>query len=250
MDQEHFIKEKKSIFVNRMETVIDVDFIETAKHFHIQSIYYPILDLLRRLYHIGKPDLILQSMAMGFAVKSTKNLFNKIESITVPDKFITLLTSDLKEKEKNRLLKDCSISSDLLSAIFFKATKLGYKYTYLKHEGAPTQYAKGDLPYLTYIKENGDIEKIGDTNLTEGQLRDLITSSNFLIARIFDNGEHWHCFLQTRKGILGKESGMRGSIPHIHYISDKHGLTKDEFINNYIKKGIYPTIKNHIVITE
>lgn len=250
MTQHIYRKGSKAIYVNEMENVEGANYIDTVRHFHIQSMYPPILDYLRRKFFIKKPDLLLQSLAMSYAVESTKKKFQEIANITIPESFVKIFTADLKEKEKNRLLRDSSISLDVLSAIFFMATKLGYKFTYYKYEGEPKAYNKGDLPYLIHMKDNGEIEKVGDTNLTDNQLKDLIESSNYLIARIFDNGTYWHCFLQTKRGLTGKEPGRNGTHKHIHYISDKFGLSKEELINDYLKKGRYPTIKNHIKITD
>lgn len=85
----------------------------------------------------------------------------------------------------------------------------------------------------------------GETTLTEGQMRTIINQADVLIVRIFDNGSHWHCFLQTYKGLKGMESGVQGSRPHLHYLSDSFGISKADLVK-MIKIGRYPNTPVHI----
>ena len=52
--------------------------------------------------------------------------------------------------------------------------------------------------------DENTIEDYGETSLTDGQMKGIITISQFVLARILNNEEHWHCFYQTRRG------GVRG----------------------------------------
>ena len=92
------------------------------------------------------------------------------------------------------------------------------------------------------------MEIYGTTSLTDGQLKDYVRSSKFILARILDKGEHWHCFYQTKSGIQGKESGNLGSQPHIHYISDAFGVSREDFIKA-LKGGKVPSSEVHIPLS-
>ena len=53
---------------------------------------------------------------------------------------------------------------------------------------------------------------------------------------MISKGSHWHAFIRTYQGLKGNEPGIQGSVPHIHYYSDKNGN--------------YPTAKVHIPLVE
>ena len=52
----------------------------------------------------------------------------------------------------------------------------------------------------------------------------------------------------TFKGLAGEESGLMGSKPHYHYLSDKSGIVWDDLVKR-IKDCDMPSSNNHIVIT-
>ena len=97
------------------------------------------------------------------------------------------------------------------------------------------------------MRDDGDLDTYGTTSLSEGQLRDLVIRSKFIVGRILDNGKNWHCFYQTKSGVQGKESGNLGSQPHIHYISDSFGISREDFAKA-LKGGHVPTSEVHILL--
>lgn len=66
---------------------------------------------------------------------------------------------------------------------------------------------------------------------------------------MLDNGTQWHAFIRTFTGLKGKEHGAQGSIPHIHYYSNKNGTSRDVFVN-MIKNGNHPSAKVHLPLIE
>lgn len=80
-------------------------------------------------------------------------------------------------------------------------------------------------------------------------MKEIITFSQFVLARILNNGKHWHCFYQTRRGLLGNEPGEYGSKSHIHYISDSFSISLKDVIKGF-KAGICPHSKVHITLDE
>lgn len=105
------------------------------------------------------------------------------------------------------------------------------------------------MPSFIHLCDENTIEHYGETSLTDGQMKEIITISQFVLARILNNGEHWHCFYQTRRGLLGNEPGKYGSKSHIHYISDSFGLSLEDVIKGF-KAGICPHSKVHIILEE
>lgn len=87
------------------------------------------------------------------------------------------------------------------------------------------------------LNKKEQIRLLKGVQLTEPQLSSLF---NFA-----ENGIHWHCFLQTYKGLKGMESGVQGSRPHLHYLSDSFGISKDDLVK-MIKMGKYPNTPVHI----
>lgn len=132
-----------------------------------------------------------------------------------------------------------------LVAVFDFAEKCGYKFSHYTWRGEPKSSKDEKLPSFMHLKDDGSVEYIGDTTLTEGQMRTIIEQADVLIVRIFDNGIHWHCFLQTFKGLKGNEPGVQGSKPHIHYISDSFGIAKGDLLQ-MVKMGKYPSTPIYI----
>ncbi|RYD53439.1 MAG: hypothetical protein EOP52_04715 [Sphingobacteriales bacterium] len=80
------------------------------------------------------------------------------------------------------------------------------------------------MPLLVEARGNY-INKVGDTDLTDGQLRQAIDHRKVIVAKFFDNGDQWHCLFFTYESLGGKESWNDGQ-PHYHYIYDKFGLSR------------------------
>ena len=68
-------------------------------------------------------------------------------------------------------------------------------------------------------------------------------------AFILDKGCNWFCLCQRKKGILGKESGQRGSVPHMHFISNSFGRERADLVDE-IRNGHCPDSSIHIEITD
>ena len=97
------------------------------------------------------------------------------------------------------------------------------------------------------MKEDGSVDTIGPTEMTDGEMRALLEQRKVVQARVYHKGEHWHCFYFTYKGLAGEESGAMGVKPHYHYLSDKYGLTR-QTLENRIKSCDMPSSNVHIVI--
>ena len=240
-------KGSTSIIGNIMEDIEDADPKETLKNFHMRS----ITPVMVRIFEtkLGRLPFELFSAIREKANDMTETLLTETENEPFPSQITDLLEKDLKKKEQITILKGVSITTKQLGAIFLQAGKRGYKFSCYRFKGKPKQYSEKDLPSFIRLLDDGSVDVWGKTTLTEGQLRDLIQSSEFLVARILDNGKHWHCFLQNSKSIQGKEPGKFGSQPHIHYFSDSFGVTKEDFVK-CLKTGHYPPTPVHVLLKD
>lgn len=233
----------KEIIASQMEDVENVSYRETMVKFHASSIAPAIKVMLEKDKNFNLPcnDEIINQVALMFAKKS----YNELSKESVDSKLKNIFQKELNKKEQIRLLKGVQLTEPQLSSLFNFAEESGYKFSHYKWQGDPKSIKEEKLPSFMHLKDDGSVEYVGDTTLTEGQMRTIINQADVLIARIFDNGIHWHCFLQTYKGLKGMESGVQGSRPHLHYLSDSFGISKDDLVK-MIKMGKYPNTPVHI----
>ena len=226
-----------------MEDVENVSYRETMVKFHASSIAPAIKVMLEKDKNFNFPcnDEILNQVALMFAKKS----YNELSKESVDSKLKNIFQKELNKKEQIRLLKGVQLTEPQLSSLFNFAEECGYRFSHYKWQGNPQSVKDEKLPSFMHMKDGGSIEYIGETTLTEGQMRTIINQADELIVRIFDNGSHWHCFLQTYKGLKGMESGVQGSRPHLHYLSDSFGISKADLVK-MIKIGRYPNTPVHI----
>lgn len=92
------------------------------------------------------------------------------------------------------------------------------------------------MPKLVEIKDD-KVSKVGNTTLTDGQLKQAVDHRKVVVAKFIDKEDEWHCIFLTYDSIRGKES-WKGGQPHYHYISDKFGIPRAEVLNQ-LKSRIY-----------
>ena len=233
----------KEIIANQMEDVENVSYRETMVKFHASSIAPAIKVMLEKDKNFNLPcnDEIINQVALMFAKQS----YNELSKESVDGKLKNIFQKELNKKEQIRLLKGVQLTEPQLSSLFNFAEECGYRFSHYKWQGNPKSVKEEKLPSFMHLKDDGSVEYIGDTTLAEGQMRTIINQADVLIVRIFNNGIHWHCFLQTYKGLKGMESGVQGSRPHLHYLSDSFGISKADLVK-MIKIGRYPNTPVHI----
>jgi len=238
--------ETEYVIANVMEDVENVDAREYLTQFHAKSIYPVIKELILKddsVDEINKePEVIAHT-----AILLAKENIEKSAALAFPDVIKDILLNEYSKKEQINLFKGISITSEQLGAIFIFANDNGYKFSNYRFSGTPKKYIGSDLPSFIYLKDGGLVEHYGETLLTDGQMKEIVNTSQFVLARILNNGKHWHCFYQTRRGILGEEPGEYGSKSHIHYISDSFGVTLEDVIKGF-KCGVCPHSKVHIIL--
>lgn len=233
----------KEFFANEMDEVENVSYRDTMIKFHASSTAPVLKAYLDRDKKCRLPynDDIVYRAASIIAEKTYENL----TKCSFDSCFESLFKKELSKKEQIRLLKGAKLTETQLFSLFNFADECGYKFSHYKWRGNPKSVKEEKLPSFMHMKDDGSIEYIGETTLTEGQMRTIINQADVLIVSIFDNGSHWHCFLQTYKGLKGMESGVQGSRPHLHYLSDSFGISKADLVK-MIKIGRYPNTPVHI----
>lgn len=233
----------KELIANQMEEVENVSFKETMIKFHASSVA-PVLKA-----YLGKDkkcrlpyndDIVYRAASI-----IAENTYENFTKCSFDSCFKSLFKKELSKKEQIRLLKGVQLTETQLFSLFNFAEECGYKFSHYKWRGDPKSVKDETLPSFMHLKDDGSIEYMGETTLTEGQMRTIIEQANVLIVSIFDNGTHWLCFLQTYKGLKGQEPGEQGSRPHIHYLSDSFGISKDD-LTKMIRMGRYPNTPVHI----
>ena len=233
----------KELFANEMDEVENVSYRDTMIKFHASStapVLKAYLDKDKKCRLPYNDDIVYRAASI-IAEKTYVN-FTKCSFDSC---FESLFKKELSKKEQIRLLKGAQLTENQLFSLFNFAEECGYKFSHYKWRGNPKSVKEEKLPSFMHMKDDGSIEYIGETTLTEGQMRTIINQADVLIVRIFDNGSHWHCFLQTYKGLKGMESGVQGSRPHLHYLSDSFGISKADLVK-MIKIGRYPNTPVHI----
>lgn len=216
--------------------------IDLYRKMHIQSSVGILTDMLGMS---GLPinDSLVGKIIFKKAIQSWNKLHQEIRSTGFPSQFEELLSCQKKRKQI-RLLKGQSWNVLDQLAFYFKAFE---QYNFTLSQYKSEQYVKGinpeDLPRLLSVEDN-EVKKIGETLLSDGQLRHAVNFRKAVVAKVLDNGDNWHCFYVTYKSIGGKESWKEGQ-PHYHYISSKFGITRDKLVKK-LKSGKYPSSPVHI----
>lgn len=246
--REFYLKDKKQNFAIRgVMPHNDVnwppfDFFRYGNALNFSNIFK---DSLRGNSSIEIPDKMIKTFVLG---KVDDLISDILDKTTHNDNLWKLLSIDeLSYKEQNALLKNQVLSPSDLLWLNKDAQDLGYLLDIFHEEKYPAKFQEKQTPICFQEKENGEIETIGNTNMTDGEMRALLEQRKVVQARIYHRNERWHCFYFTFKGLAGLESGLMGAKPHYHYLSDKSGIMREE-LNKRIADCDMPSSKVHIII--
>lgn len=178
------------------------------------------------------------------AEETLDGFFEQFEKTPVHKNFISLLTTERK-KDQLILLKGLSLNPDELMSLIFKSyNEFGFLYSKYRFDILPKGLEGKKLPKMFHIQDNGEIVKVGETNLSDGELKNVIEHRKVIIAHFFEKEALWHCFFLTFNSIAGKENWKNGQ-PHFHYISNFFGVPKEDFIES-MRTGNYKSTSIHI----
>ncbi len=234
--------------MNGFTRVYHSDFVENVNPIE----YYKTLELqmsiqsIKDILYIKNP-LLASTLDDEFLERMAKKYipayYEEAENITLHKNYIMLLSKS-KKNDQVRLLKGMSLNSMELIALIFKSYEYGYTYSKYLYEKLPNTLAEKIKPIIARKNENNNIIKVGNTNLNEGELKNLINQRNAIVSHFFEKNGLWHCFFVTYNSLRGKEN-WNGGQPHFHYISSSFGITKDDFVKS-MTKGNYLSTSVHI----
>ena len=225
-----------------MDKVEKVNPIEYYKTYEIEKRATTLRDLL----NVKNPFLTSQLNDNFFIRNAEETLvgfFEEFEKTEVHKNFIELLKTTRK-KDQVRLLKGMTLNPDELMSFIFKSySEFGFLYSKYLFENLPTGLVGKKLPKLFHLKEDGTIEKVGETELTDGELKNIIEHRKVIVSHFFELDDIWHCFFVTYNSLSGKENHKDGQ-PHFHYISSGFGVSKEDFIES-MRTGNYRATSVH-----
>lgn len=178
------------------------------------------------------------------AIESLDGFFEEFENTEVPENFLKLLETSRK-KDQVKLLKGQSLNPEQLMSLIFKSySDFGYLYSKYSFENLLGSKEGKTLPKFFHLEEDGSIEKFGETDLTDGELKNVITQRKVVVSHFFENEENWHCIFNTYNSLAGRENWKNGQA-HFHYISSAFGITKEDFVES-MRTGKYRSTPVHI----
>jgi hypothetical protein len=188
---------------------------------------------------------ILEPILRRRAIKDWTAHFEKLMAIKIPEVLIRLLNTPDK-KNQLKLIKKIKFDVCLFQAYIFNAFLYhGFLFSHYVWNHPPSGIGSNDVPAFVYKNEDRII-KVGETNLTDGQLKSVIEQRHVVNAKFLDKGDIWHCFFTTYKSLKGEENG---GIPHLHYISFAFGRSREEVVFQLQRKNYKLPRMPHILYT-
>lgn len=225
------------------DKVEKVNPVEYYKNYELEKRAIVLRDLLN-----AKDPVLTSQLDKSFFLKQAEEtlegFFEKFENTEIHENFQKLLETTRKKDQVN-LLRGLTINPNQLMSLILKSHK-DYCFTYSKYrfENLPNGLEEKKLPELIQLNEDGSIKKIGDSDLTDGELKNVIEHRKVITSHFFEKGETWHCFFTTYNSIGGKENWKNGQA-HFHYISSAFGISKADFIES-MRTGNYKATSIHI----
>lgn len=225
------------------EKVENVNPVNFYKNFELEKRAISLRDILS-LKNPYLTSLLDDDFFIRKAQETLEGFFEKFEKTEVPENLLKVLESERK-KDQIRLLKGVQFNPDQLMALIFKSyTDYGYLYSKYLFENLPEGFEDRKLPKLFHFKEDNTIVKVGETDLTDGELKHIIEHRKVIVSHFFIKDNLWHCFFLTFRSIAGKENWKNGQAHH-HYISSSFGISKEDFIES-MRTGKYKSTPVHI----
>ena len=235
---------KNGLFViHEAKNVVDVDYQDFAKRMYYE-IAFPQAILIFRNHPLTKD--FPEDFVNNFTKKKIQEDYEEWDSQQVLRPFLfQLLADDLNKKAQINILKGKYLTSQQLHAFYREAAKLGYLYSQYFFSEAPKGYDKNQIPSFAYVHEDGQVEKY-DTTLSDKGIEHIVRNQKRTFACFVSKEDKWHCIISDLSSITGRETGKKfGGISHMHYISDKFGISKENLLEN-LQKCDHPYSAYHI----
>lgn len=174
------------------------------------------------------PDLILAIMAKErWQKQSTEWLAKGIDST------IAALMNAKSFDEAERVARNHAISHDSFSgSIYCLSAREKFHYTKHTHQILPENLVKKNKPTFLYIEDKKIMAVKGNHELSDGELKKLITDRKVMCIHDFQKEDEWHLFYFTYRDIKGEH----WKTEHIHYCSSYWQKSKKEALEELSKK--------------
>lgn len=232
-----FIEVEDFEYTNPIEKVSNIVVESLSRMIKSQLMFANENNLLPDLGKLGNHDTILDWVSKKKASEAWGKRFEKIMSKKLPAGVMEILECSSK-KEQIKLLKGVSLTEDEMMLFVFHAWRdFGFTYSMYKSEHDHKSLDQNQMPCFAYKKNDAEIITVGETSLTKGQIKNAIDHRTVIISRFLDKGTIWHCFFMTYNSLIGKENYKDGK-PHLHYISNAWGLTR-EYVLEQLRSKYY-----------
>ena len=248
--QDFYIKDKNKNFAIRgMVPHNDFncppfDYFRLGHALNVANVYEDILK-------VKCPFQIPQELIRQFCLQKVDEMLKEMLESSKPNPKIheLLANNSLTKKEQEKLLHGLTLSATDLVWLNKESQEMGYLLDVYHEEKYHDKFNEKQHPAYFRKKDNGEVETVGKTDMTDGEMRAMLEQRKVVQARIYHKEPIWHCFYFTFKGLYGLECGTLGSQPHYHYLCDKSGISLDE-LTDRINKCDMPTSKVHIIINK
>ena len=178
--------------------------------------------------------------------KTLSHLIWILNTTKVPTQFYDIINHPMRKKQQEQCLKNASLSPEQLMSILVYAGSQGYSLSH--YSFSENLCSDNELNRYAFIRKDGTL----NTNIigkSDKEIKYNLEHKELINAFILDKGDLWLGFFQRKRSILGKETGRRGSVPHLHFISNAFGRKRIEFVTA-IKNGNCPDSSVHINLKE
>ena len=186
---------------------------------------------------IPGPPEITERILFKRAIEFWNEEYKRLMAVEVPKALFQLLETN-KRDDQIKALKGLTLTSDQLTSFIFKAyNDFGYTNSQYSAEFPQTGLDVSELPSVVHVTDK-EVEVVGKTNLSEGQLKQAVDHRKMTISKFLDSEDKWHCFFLTFRSLKGSETSYKDGTPHLHYMSNTWGLERNEVLKQ-LKRKVY-----------
>lgn len=196
------------------------------------NLYNRVIDLK------GRPEWADKKLINQVALKETREVIEDMLRHSLPDFRLQQLLAHTEWKKAQQVQLWKGIVLRPIDFLWFNwlAQQMGYLLDVYHVETIPSVYEKKKSPMVFREEDKGEVEKIGETNMSDGEMKAILRQRRVQTVRVYHKDDVWHCLYGTYKGINGEESGP----PHFHYISNRFGFSREE-LNMLIQANDMPS---------
>jgi hypothetical protein len=234
----------RAFFHDNIEKVNPIEYYTNFMIFKSIIMERDLLDSTDPILSKTVPDSFLRKRAE----ERSSELIDLLRSDKVDENVLKIFET-FRKKDQVNLWKNQSINPDQLFDLTFKSyEKYGYLYSNYRFEILDSGSQSKILPKAFHLDDNGEIQKIGETTISDGELKNVLLHRKVIVAHIFEKDDCWHSLFLTYNSLKGEENWNDGQA-HFHYISSAFNISKDEFVES-MKSGKYLSTKVHITLKD